>query len=222
MNPIAHIESGFKEKFGVPRQSNLAGSSLSRIVFEKEYRNPEALRGLDGFDYIWIIWEFSENGPRWQPTVRPPRLGGNRRMGVFATRSTFRPNALGLSSVRLERIYTDPVLGPVVEVSGADLVDGTPIFDIKPYITYADSHPDAASGWVDEVAERRLDVVWAAEARGLLPDPLAAEIGEILSLDPRPSYIEDPERVYGFSYRGHNIKFRVSEGTLTIVSIGID
>ncbi|MCQ2143176.1 MAG: tRNA (N6-threonylcarbamoyladenosine(37)-N6)-methyltransferase TrmO [Bacteroidales bacterium] len=222
MNPIAHIESGFKEKFGVPRQSNLAGSSLSRIVFEKEYRNPEALRGLDGFDYIWIIWEFSENGPRWQPTVRPPRLGGNRRMGVFATRSTFRPNALGLSSVRLERIYTDPVLGPVVEVSGADLVDGTPIFDIKPYITYADSHPDAASGWVDEVAERRLDVVWAAEARGLLPDALAAEIGEILSLDPRPSYIEDPERVYGFSYRGHNIKFRVSEGTLTIVSIGID
>ena len=222
MNPIAHIESGFKEKFGVPRQSNLAGSSLSRIVFEKEYRNPEALRGLDGFDYIWIIWEFSENGPRWQPTVRPPRLGGNRRMGVFATRSTFRPNALGLSSVRLERIYTDPVLGPVIEVSGADLVDGTPIFDIKPYITYADSHPDAASGWVDEVAERRLDVVWAAEARGLLPDALAAEIGEILSLDPRPSYIEDPERVYGFSYRGHNIKFRFSEGTLTIVSIGID
>jgi len=219
MNPIAHIESGFKEKFGVPRQSNLAGSSLSRIVFEKEYRNPEALRGLEGFDYIWIIWEFSENGPRWQPTVRPPRLGGNRRMGVFATRSTFRPNALGLSSVKLERIYSDPTLGPVIEVSGADLVDGTPIFDIKPYITYADSHPEASSGWVDEVRGRRLEVVWPDEARLVLGDSLAAEIGEILSLDPRPSYIEDPTRIYGFSYRGYNIRFRVSEGTLTIISI---
>lgn len=219
MNPIAHIESGFKEKFGVPRQSNLAGSSLSRIVFEKEYRDPEALRGLEGFDYIWIIWEFSGNGPRWQPTVRPPRLGGNRRMGVFATRSTFRPNALGLSSVKLERILVDPVLGPVIEVSGADLVDGTPIFDIKPYITYADSHPGAASGWVDEVEDRRLTVVWAPEARSAVSESLASEIGEILSLDPRPSYIEDPDRVYGFSYRGHNIKFRVSEGTLTIISL---
>lgn len=218
MNPIAHIESGFKEKFGVPRQSNLAGSSLSRIVFEEEYRNPEALRGLEGFDYIWLIWEFSENGPRWQPTVRPPRLGGNRRMGVFATRSTFRPNALGLSSVKLERIYTDPSLGPVIEVSGADLVDGTPIFDIKPYITYADSHPDAASGWVDEIRERRLEVIWGKDARTSLPDGLSDEIAEILSFDPRPSYIEDPARTYGFSYRGYNIKFRVSEGTLTIDS----
>lgn len=218
MNPIAHIESGFKEKFGVPRQSNLAGSSLSRIVFEEEYRNPEALRGLEGFDYIWLIWEFSENGPRWQPTVRPPRLGGNRRMGVFATRSTFRPNALGLSSVKLERIYTDPSLGPVIEVSGADLVDGTPIFDIKPYITYADSHPDAASGWVDEIRERRLEVIWGKDARTSLPDGLSDEIAEILSFDPRPSYIEDPTRTYGFSYRGYNIKFRVSEGTLTIDS----
>lgn len=216
MKPIARIESGFREKFGVPRQSSLTPSTRARIVFEKEFRDPEAVRGLEGFDYIWLIWEFSENGPVWKPVVRPPRLGGNRKMGVFATRSTFRPNPLGLSSVRLERVVIDPGLGPVLEVSGADLVDGTPIFDIKPYITYADSHPSAASGWVDSVESRTLEVVWAPD---VVKPSDAAEIEEILSLDPRPRYIDDAHRVYGFSYGRVNVKFRVAEGTLTVVAV---
>lgn len=215
MKAIAHIHSGFREKFGVPRQSALAPSSRALVVFEEEYRNPDALRGLEGFDYIWLIWEFSENGPRWQPTVRPPRLGGNKRLGVFATRSTFRPNALGLSSVKLEAVRIDPALGPVIEVSGADLVDGTPIFDIKPYITYADSHPEAASGWVDEVSDVRLQVVWNVAD---VP-PCRTELEEILSLDPRPRYIDDPERIYGMSYSGLNVSFRVNGGILTVVSV---
>lgn len=213
MKPIARIRSSFPEKFGVPRQSGLAPSSRAQIVFEEEYRNPDALRGLDGFDYIWLIWEFSCNGPRWQPTVRPPRLGGNVRMGVFATRSTFRPNALGLSSVKLEKTILNTSEGPILEVSGADLVDGTPIYDIKPYITYADSHPEAASGWVDSVRDKRLKVVWAT------PEPEdSRELEEILSLDPRPSYIDDPEREYGLNWRGLNIRFRVCGGTLTVIS----
>lgn len=214
MKPIAHIKTDFPEKFGVPRQSSLAPANRARIIFEEEYRNPDALRGLDGFDYIWLIWEFSENGPRWEPTVRPPRLGGNERMGVFATRSTFRPNAIGLSSVRLERIVSDPNFGPVIEVSGADLVDGTPIFDIKPYITYADSHPEAASGWVDSLQEKKLKVEWSVPA----PED-REEIEQILSLDPRPSYIDDPERVYGLSFKKYNIRFCVKSGILTVISV---
>lgn len=216
MKPIARIESGFREKFGVPRQSSLTPSTRARIVFEKEFRDPEAVRGLEGFDYIWLIWEFSENGPAWKPVVRPPRLGGNRKMGVFATRSTFRPNPLGLSSVRLERVVIDPELGPVLEVSGADLVDGTPIFDIKPYITYADSHPSAASGWVDSVESTPLEVVWAPD---VVKPSDADEIEEILSLDPRPRYIDDSQRVYGFSYGCVNVKFRVTGGTLTVIAV---
>lgn len=218
MEPIAHIQSDFGEKFGVPRQSGIAPSSRARIVFEKQYRDPEALRGLEGFDYLWLIWEFSKNGPRWSPTVRPPRLGGNARMGVFATRSTFRPNALGLSSVKLERIFHDPVLGPVIEVGGADLVDGTPIFDIKPYVTYSDSHPEARSGWVDGVEDRRLAVVWEVPA----PQGLEKELTEILSLDPRPSYIEDKDRVYGMAYAGLNIRFKICDGVLSVIGITSD
>lgn len=214
MKPIARIHSDFPGKFGVPRQSGLCPSSHARIVFEEEFRSPEALRGLEGFDYIWLIWEFSCNGPRWQPTVRPPRLGGNARMGVFATRSTFRPNPLGLSSVRLERIELNTPDGPVIEVSGADLVDGTPIYDIKPYVTYADSHPDAASGWVDQLPERRLTVLWEVER-----PPHCVELDEILSLDPRPSYIDDPQREYGMSWRGLNVRFRVGGDTLIVISV---
>lgn len=215
MEPIARIYSDFKDKFGVPRQSGTAPSTRARIVFEKEYRDPEALRGIEGFDYIWLIWEFSMNGPKWSPTVRPPRLGGNTRMGVFATRSTFRPNALGLSSVRLERVYADPVLGPVLEVSGADLVDGTPIFDIKPYVTYSDSHPEARSGWVDGLEDKALEVVWDVPA----PEGLEDELSEILALDPRPRYIEDPDRIYGMAYGKCNVRFKVEGGTLHVVEI---
>lgn len=215
MDPIAHIHSPYKEKFGVPRQSGLAVATRSLVVFEQQYRSPEALRGLEGFDYIWLIWEFSANGARWQPTVRPPRLGGNKRMGVFATRSTFRPNPLGLSSVRLERVFTHPLYGPVIEVSGADLMDGTPIYDIKPYIKYADSHPDAASGWVDDVQEHLLDVEWGDN---VLP-ACAEELTQILSLDPRPSYIDDPSREYGLTYGEYNVRFTVEGTTLRVVSI---
>lgn len=215
MKPIAHIESGFDSKFGVPRQSSLALSTRARIVFEPEYRDPQALRGLEGFDYIWLIWEFSENGPRWSPTVRPPRLGGNTRMGVFATRSTFRPNALGLSSVKLESIENDPTLGPCIWVSGADLMDGTPIFDIKPYISYTDSHPDAACGWVDTLQEKRLQVEWAVPC----PPELEEELTQILALDPRPAYIEDPDRIWGISYRGMDVRFKIKGTLLTVEEI---
>lgn len=224
MKPIAHVHSPFGEKFGIPRQSGLAGKVRAQIIFEPEFRNPDALRGLEGFDYIWILWEFSGNGPRWEPTVRPPRLGGNRRMGVFATRSTFRPNPIGLSSVRLERIFIDPENGPVIEVSGADLMDGTPVFDIKPYIEYADSHPGASAGWLDTLTEHHLKVEWTPEAEasalaaGCGKDTAAA-IEEILSLDPRPAYIDDPEREYGILYSGFNVRFRVCGSTLTVMTV---
>lgn len=216
--PIAHIESGYCGKFGVPRQSNLTSAS-ARVVFEPGFRNPDALRGLEGFSHIWLIWEFSQNGPRWEPTVRPPRLGGNRRMGVFATRSTFRPNALGLSCVRMVGIETDPVKGKVIRVEGADLVDGTPIFDIKPYIKYADCHPEAVCGWVDDIEEKRLEVRWRENS---CPDgfrALRAEVEEILSLDPRPQYVEDPNREFGLSYLGYNVRFKVSGDILTVTDV---
>ena len=222
MEALAHIRSPYGEKFGVPRQSGLAPLSVSRIVFEPKYRDPEALRGLEGFDFIWLLWAFSNSATgggdahsSWSPTVRPPRLGGNRRMGVFATRSTFRPNPIGLSSVRLLRILPDTPEGPVIEVSGADLMDGTAIFDIKPYLSYCDSHPDTACGWVDGVKERRLDVKWACDA----PRELREEIAQFLALDPRPSYIDDESRSYGFLYRGMNVRFQVVGGSLTVLSV---
>jgi len=215
MQPIAHIHNSFKEKFGVPRQSGLAPLQSSLIVFEEEFRNAEALRGIEDFDYIWLIWEFSHNGSRFQPTVRPPRLGGNKRMGIFATRSSFRPNSLGLSSVKLERVYTHPHYGHVIEVSGADMVDGTPIFDIKPYVAYCDSHPDAASGWVDDVQEKSLEVIW----EGVDAPDCKEELEQILRLDPRPSYADDPDREYGFTYSNMNIRFKVDENRMTILSI---
>lgn len=215
MEPLAHIRSGFGGKFGAPRQSGLAPSCGALVVFEPEFRNPDALRGLEGFEYVWLIWEFSENGSRWEPTVRPPRLGGNRRMGVFATRSSFRPNPIGLSSVRLRRVYVDPELGPVLEVCGADLVDGTPILDIKPYIPYTDAHPGAKAGWTDALEEKRLEVRWETDA----PAGLKAELEEILALDPRPAYVEDGAREYGMEYQGRNVRFRVEGGILSVISV---
>ena len=218
IKPIAHIHTEFSEKFGVPRQSGLAGSLRGMIVFEPEYRNPDALRGLDGFSHLWLIWEFSANRSQgWQPTVRPPRLGGNERMGVFATRSPFRPNPLGLSCVEIDHIDMD---GPVIYIKGADLMDGTPIYDIKPYISYADSHPDALSGYVDGLEERKLEVVLPEDLEDKIADKLlAASLVEVLSLDPRPSYHDDPEREYGLSFAGMNVRFKVFLGILTVVAI---
>ena len=219
ISPIAYIRTEFPEKFGIPRQSGLADNLQARIVFEPEYRSPEALRGLEDFSHIWLIWEFSANRhAQWQPTVRPPRLGGNEHMGVFATRSPFRPNPLGLSCVKIDSIEHDPVDGPVIKVCGADLMDGTPIYDIKPYIRYADSVPDALCGYVDNLDERCLKVV--------MPDELAAKVGpvsesliQVLRLDPRPSYHDDPSRIYGMSFSGYNVRFTVSQDVLTVVEI---
>ena len=225
IRPIAHIFTDFPEKFGIPRQSGLAGMLRGRIVFEKGFRNPDALRGLEGFSHLWLVWEFSANRQNgtWQPTVRPPRLGGNRHMGVFATRSPFRPNPLGLSCVEIDCIEWDTPDGPVIVVCGADLMDGTPIFDIKPYIKYADSRPDAVCGYVDELEERHLEVVIPDEsAKEQAPDFLQSLVA-VLKLDPRPSYHDDPEREYGMSFAGRNVRFRVQEisghPTLTVLSI---
>lgn len=221
INPIAYIRTEFPEKFGIPRQSGLADNLRARIVFEPEYRNHDAVRGLDGFSHIWLIWEFSANKRScWQPTVRPPRLGGNEHMGVFATRSPFRPNPLGLSCVSLERIDMDDREGPVIHVRGADLMDGTPIYDIKPYIKYADSRPHAVCGYVDTLSERTLKVVLPPECSSMVQDKtLIPALVETLSLDPRPSYHDDPERVYGLSFAGFNVRFKVKDGVLTVVGI---
>ena len=221
ISPIAYIHTEFSEKFGVPRQSGLAGSLRGTIVFEPKYRNPDAVRGLEGFSHLWLIWGFSANRHGdWQPTVRPPRMGGNERMGVFATRSPYRPNQLGLSCVEIDGIDMDCPDAPRIYVRGADLMDGTPIYDIKPYIRYADSHPDAVCGYVDDLDERCLKVV--------IPDDIVMEVKdkgildaleETLSLDPRPSYHNDPSREYGLSFSGLNVRFKVNDGVLTVISI---
>ncbi len=220
--PIAHIRTDFPEKFGIPRQSGLAAELQARIVFEPRYRNADALRGLEDFSHIWLVWEFSANRhqSQWQPTVRPPRLGGNRQMGVFATRSPYRPNPLGLSCVCLESIDYECADGPVIYVKGADLMDGTPIYDIKPYIKYADSRPDAVCGYVDSLQERSLQVVLpGAVSEKMIDRSRLAALVEVLGLDPRPSYHDDPERVYGLSFAGQNVKFRVRDGVLTVIDI---
>ena len=217
MKIIARIRSPFPEKFGVPRQSGLVDSLKAQIVFEEEYRNPDAVRGLDGFSHIWLIWQFSgavREG--WSPTVRPPRLGGNERMGVFATRSPFRPNEIGLSSVRLEKIEIDPKLGPVLYVSGADLMDGTPIFDIKPYLPYCDSHPEAIGGWTDGADNRKLQVHFPEELLEKVPEAQREGLIGVLASDPRPRYQNDPERVYGMGFGGVNVKFTVDGEQLTV------
>lgn len=220
--PIAYIRTDFPEKFGIPRQSGLAAGLQARIVFEPQYRNPDALRGLEDFSHIWLIWEFSANRhqSQWQPTVRPPRLGGNRQMGVFATRSPYRPNPLGLSCVKLESIDFEGSEGPVLNVSGADLMDGTPIYDIKPYIRYADSRPHAMCGYVDAMPERTLKVVLPPECAAKVHDRRRIPaLVEVLGLDPRPSYHDDPERVYGLGFAGQNVKFSVRDGVLTVLDI---
>lgn len=216
MKIIARIRSDFPEKFGIPRQSGLVPDVLSRIIFEEEYRSPEALRGIEGFDYLWIIWEFSENlRNTWSPTVRPPRLGGNTRLGVFATRSPFRPNPIGLSSVKLERIENDPEFGLTLVVSGADLMDGTPIYDIKPYIPYTDAHPEAAGGFASR-PDHTLEVVFPKEYLQQIPEKKRSALIQVLSQDPRPSYRADGERIYGLYFAGFNIRFRVEEGVVTV------
>lgn len=219
--PIAYIRTEFPEKFGIPRQSGLAAELQARIVFKPQFRNPDALRGLEGFSHIWLIWEFSANRRAgWQPTVRPPRLGGNGHMGVFATRSPFRPNPLGLSCVEMAGVDYDSADGPVIIVKGADLMDGTPIYDIKPYISYADSFPDAVCGYVDRLEDIRLEVIIPDEISGRIDRKVSIEaLREVLSLDPRPSYHNDPTRVYGMSFSGVNVRFMVSDGQLTVVDV---
>lgn len=219
MKVIARIRSDFPEKFGIPRQSGLAPDTISRIVFEEEFRNAESLRGIEGFDYLWLIWEFSGNvRDTWSPTVRPPRLGGNARLGVFATRSPFRPNPIGLSSVKLERIENDPESGLTLVVSGADLMDGTPIYDIKPYIPYADSHPDAAAGFA-QTADKTLSVNFPQNLLCQIPGKYHNGLLQVLAQDPRPSYRADGSHVYGLYYADYNIKFRVENKTLTVCGI---
>ena len=220
MKPIATIHTGFPTKFGIPRQSGLVPELKATIVFEPLYRNADALRGLEGFSHIWLIWEFSEAvRQEWSPTVRPPRLGGNTRLGVFATRSPFRPNPIGLSCVRLESIETCTPQGPVLHVSGADLMDGTPIYDIKPYIPYTDCQPDATPGFTGNFSMNRLDVIIPESfAANIKPGTLQALRG-ILAEDPRPRYQDDPDRQYGLDFDGYSVKFKVTAGTLTVIDI---
>ncbi len=241
--PIAHFRSPLKSKFGIPRQSGLVGELAGSIVFEPDYRHEEALRGLEDFDYLWLVWEFSANRahkgaahkgsdpavrpashegltpcePKDSLTVRPPRLGGNRRLGVFATRSPFRPNPLGLSCVRLDRIERDAKLGPVIHVLGADLMDGTPIYDIKPYVAYADSHPGARSGFVDQTEWRELQVEIPDAVANRLPAGELPALRRLLALDPRPRYHDDAGRVYGMPFGCWDVRFRVSDGVVTVV-----
>jgi tRNA-Thr(GGU) m(6)t(6)A37 methyltransferase TsaA len=220
MEIIARIHSDFSTKFGIPRQSGLVNTLKSMVVFEPEYRNPDALRGLEGFSHIWLIWEFSEAvRETWSPTVRPPRLGGNKRLGVFATRSPFRPNAIGLSSVKLDSIETHPEFGVVLYVSGADLMDKTPIFDIKPYIPYTDSHPDAIGGFTDLANDYLLNVDFPDQWLGMVPESRREALLEVLAHDPRPSYQNDSTRVYGFEFAGFDVRFSVNDGVLTVCEI---
>ena len=222
MKVIARIHTDFPTKFGIPRQSGIIASLQGRIVFEPEYRNPEAVRGLEDFSYIWLLWEFSKAvRDTWSPTVRPPRLGGNVRKGVFATRSPFRPNPIGLSSVRLEKVDIDPKLGPVLYVSGVDLMDGTPIYDIKPYITYTDSHPDAVSGFASTPAEFLLEVDFPEAILQKVPEYQRQSLIDVLAHDPRPQYQDDPERIYGMAFDKLEVKFRVQEGQIKVEEVTV-
>ena len=217
---IARMKSDFPTKFGIPRQSGLVNELRSTVIFEPEFRNPDALRGIEGYSHLWLIWQFSEAVREdWSPTVRPPRLGGNTRMGVFATRSPFRPNSLGLSSVKLLGVGQTEQFGTVLHVGGADLMDGTPIFDIKPYIPYGDCHPDAVGGFTDTAGDFLLEVDFPADLLAKLPeDKRAAAIG-VLQHDPRPSYQRKPGRVYGLTFAGYDIRFTVEDDILTVTEV---
>ena len=226
ITPIAHFRSAFPTKFGIPRQSGIVDELRGCIVFEPTYRNTDALRGLEGFDYLWILWEFSANrstqergATAWQPTVRPPLLGGNTQMGVFATRSPYRPNPIGLSSVKIERIEFTDKEGPIIHVLGADLMDSTPIYDIKPYVAYADSHPNARSGFVDERPWQELTVSFPQELQAHFSAESLSALTRVLALDPRPQYQDNPEKIYGMPYEGYDIRFRVADGVLKVVSV---
>lgn len=220
MKIIARIHSDFKEKFGIPRQSGLVPQTRAQIVFEPAYRNEDALRGIEGYSHLWLIWSFSKaERDTWSPTVRPPRLGGNTRMGVFATRSPFRPNAIGLSCVTLEEIRLHTPDGPVLVVGGADLLDGTPIYDIKPYLPHIDSHPEARGGFAVEKADYALEVDFPQALLARIDEEKREAILGVLAGDPRPSYQNDPERVYGVRYAQYNIKFTVADGRLTVTDV---
>lgn len=220
MRIIARIHNDFPTKFGIPHQSNRLDALKATIVFEKEYRVRDAVRGLEEYSYIWLLWQFSEAvRDDWSPTVRPPRLGGNTRMGVFATRSPFRPNNIGLSSVKLEKIEQDPVLGPVLHISGADLMAGTPIYDIKPYLPYVDSHPEAAGGFTDRIEDYRLEVEFPEPLMEQIPKEQREALLEVLANDPRPRYQNDPDRLYGIAYGQKDIQFRVKDKKLQVVNV---
>ena len=220
MKIIAHIRSDFSTKFGIPRQSGLVDSLKATVVFEPEYRVAEALRGLEGYSHIWLIWKFSEAMREdWSPTVRPPRLGGNTRMGVFASRSPFRPNPIGLSSVKLEEIELNSPDGPILHISGADLMDGTPIYDIKPYLPYVDSHPEASGGFALQQKEGVIGVNCPEELLNRLPADRRQALLDVLAQDPRPAYQEDAERIYGMDFAGFEVKFKANEQELTVTHI---
>ena len=222
MKIIARIRNDFKEKFGIPRQSGIADSFLSTIVFEQEYRVKEALRGIEGYSHLWLIWEFSESKrDTFSPTVRPPRLGGNKRMGVFATRSPFRPNPIGLSSVRLLEVKDTEHSGTVLIISGADLLDGTPIYDIKPYLPFTDCHPDATGGFADEVKDYSLPVEFPDNLLELIDGSKREGLMKLLSNDPRPSYKHDGDRIYTFLYSNYEISFKVDGGKLSVMGVEI-
>lgn len=220
MQIIARVKSDFPTKFGIPRQSGLVKELQATIVMEPEFRNPDMLRGIDGFSHLWLIWQFSANADKeWSPTVRPPRLGGNTRLGVFATRSTFRPNFMGLSSVKFEGLEQTKDFGTVIHISGADLMDGTPIFDIKPYIPYGDCHPDATGGFTDTADSYLLDVDFPEQLLAILPENKRSAAIGVLSHDPRPSYQKDSDRIYGISFAGFDIRFIVSSTKLTVIEV---
>ena len=217
---IARIQSDFPTKFGIPRQSGLVDTLEARILFEPEYRNPDALRGLEGFSHLWLIWEFSQaKREGWSPTVRPPRLGGNQRLGVFATRSPFRPNPIGLSCVRLAGIDLHTPQGPILRVMGADLMDGTPIYDIKPYLPYADAHPQALGGFASQPKQASLTVECPPQLWEQVPPDKREALRGVLAQDPRPAYQEDPHRVYGMSFGGLEVRFQVNGNRLTVVAV---
>lgn len=219
IKPVAIIQTDFKEKFGIPRQSGRAPSLTARIVFTPEYRNPDAIRGIEGFSHLWLIFDFSLSHRKdFSPTVRPPRLGGNQRVGVFASRSPFRPNNLGLSSVKLVGVEEDEKDGAVLIVSGADLLDGTPIYDIKPYLPFADCHPDAVGGYADQQKDYHLDLIFPERLKSLLPKDKLEGLIECLKDDPRPSYQND-DREYGMNFAGFEVKFKVTNDTLTVTDI---
>ena len=220
MKIIGHIKTDFKEKFGIPRQSGLVKESTGQILFEKEYNVPEAFRGLEDFSHIWVLWQFSEAvRDSFTPTVRPPLLGGNKRMGVFATRSPFRPNSIGLSALKLDKVEITEKDGVILHVSGADLLDGTPIYDIKPYLPYADSIPDAVGGFTESLEERHLDVDFPEELLSRVSEDKRSSLIAVLAADPRPSYQNDPERVYGMSFADYEVKFKVEGKKLRVTSI---